>query len=547
MRTGLQRFGSEESVAGAYPGTRTQDVRADAEGGVWFSLFDGGVARLPPHWRNFAAFRHVPSDPASLQRSRVNALGVEGTSAIWVSSGNGGLDRIDRSSGQVERWGERLQLPGQALLAVLPDGDGHVWVGTQRGLRRYSLATQEMVELPTDLTRADALPQGFVNQLARAPDGNLWASVRGGGIARVATDPPRVLRRYLPATKDLGDADIVALALDASATPWIATASGVERYAAQSDRFDAVAGLPQEPMHALAFAPDGALWLHRLGALERYRISGAAAHLEQRFDAASGWPTLTAGALAVSADGSVWVTSLRGLWRVDGRSHAIRRFDARDGLPSPEFLSGALAAGAGRNAVRGHARRRGCVRPGHDAVRHRAAAAAADRTQRAPWQSHRGARQPCAGRAAPRRRRLARRGARAVVRQSRLQPLPVPTGRIRSPLDRCRARRTGVFAAAARRLSPARARGQRRGRVERTGAAAGGDGGAAAVGDAAGVCGVRIGHAAGRDGDPGRLSPAPAPPPRRLRSPKNAAAAPTSWSRRSRPSSPRWVTRSARR
>jgi signal transduction histidine kinase/FixJ family two-component response regulator len=341
---GLQRFSADEAAPGAYPGTRTMDILRDAEGGTWFALFDGGVARLPPHWRNFVAMRHVPGDPASLTRARVKALGVDPAGTIWAASGNDGLDRIDRASGHIERWAERLHIAGQRLTAVLPDGTDRIWVGFQTGLKRYALDTLAAVDMPVDLTRADALPQGFVDNLARAPDGSIWASARGGGVAHIASDPPRVLHRYTPAAKTLGNADIFALALDAQGTPWLATASGVERYDAEVDRFVAVAGIAHESIHALAFAPDGKLWLERLGALERYHIEAGIAFPEQHFDAASGWPTVSVKALAISADGSVWATSSRGLWRVQARSHVVRRFDVHDGLPSQEFLPGALAA-----------------------------------------------------------------------------------------------------------------------------------------------------------------------------------------------------------
>ena len=92
------------------------------------------------------------------------------------------------------------------------------------------------------------------------------------------------------------------------------------------------------PAHALAFAPDGSLWLHRLGVLERYGVDGGVMLVQQRFDAAKGWPSLQVHALAIAGDGSVWATSPRGLWHVDPTSNAIRRFDARDGLPSQEFM-----------------------------------------------------------------------------------------------------------------------------------------------------------------------------------------------------------------
>ncbi|MEO5624121.1 MAG: two-component regulator propeller domain-containing protein, partial [Dokdonella sp.] len=350
---GLQRYDAEEAAPGTYPGTRTMDILSDAEGGVWFALFDGGVARLPPHWRNFSVMRHVPGNEASLTRARVKALGVDGSRAIWAASGNDGLDRIDRVSGKIERWGERLHIAGQRLTAVLPDGADAIWVGFQTGLRRYSLTTLQAVDMPVDLLRSDALPPGFVDNLARAADGSMWASAHGGGVAHIAGDPPRVHQRYTPATRTLGDADIAVLVLDSKDTPWLATASGIERYDAVHDRFVDAGELPHESIQAAGFARDGTLWLHRQGALEQWRVDAGPARMVQRFDSASGWPTLKADALVTAADGTVWVSSSRGLWRVDPLSRSVRRFDPHDGLPSQEFLPGALVVAADGTVVGG--------------------------------------------------------------------------------------------------------------------------------------------------------------------------------------------------
>ncbi|HEY6941248.1 hybrid sensor histidine kinase/response regulator [Dokdonella sp.] len=339
---GLTRYSTEEAAPGAYPGTRTMDILRDREGGLWFAVHDGGIARLPPHWSNFAAFRHAPGDATTLTRARVKAIALDGARAAWVASGSDGVDRIDRASGVLERWGGRLHLPNKRIEALLAD-DRHLWVGQRTELRRYALDTLAATEFPVDVARADTLPQGTVDQLARAGDGSVWVGVLGGGIARIAGEPPRVVRRYTPATHDLGDADITALALDPHGDPWIATASGVERHVPGSDVFESVAGGPKERVHALAFAPDGTLWLHRLGMLESYAVGDGTMLVQQRFDAAKGWPTLQAHALAVADDGTLWVTSPRGLWRIDPVRKQIRRFDARDGLPSQEFIAGALA------------------------------------------------------------------------------------------------------------------------------------------------------------------------------------------------------------
>ena len=338
------RYAGEESVPGSLPEVRIHDIMRDHEGGQWFALEGAGLAHLPPHWHDFASFRHVPGDPASLSFPRVRAIGLDDDNAAWVATGNGALDHIDAATGVTER---RLKgAPGSQsyLTSVLPERHGRIWLGDRNGLVLHALNGTAPIEIPVDLTRTDALPPpGYVTSLVRAADGNVWAVSLGGGVSLLASDPPRVLRRFTPTDKTIGDADISALALDASGAPWIATASGVERLDGEQGVFTPIAGIPHERIHALGFAADGELWLHRVGALERYRIDGVTALRSLRFESTDGWPAMEASALAVASDGTIWVTSSRGLWRVDPKSRAIRHFNASDGLPSSEFRNGALA------------------------------------------------------------------------------------------------------------------------------------------------------------------------------------------------------------
>jgi len=341
----LTRYGAEEAVPGAYPGTNTLDVMADREGGVWFSLFDAGLARLPPHWRNFSVFRHVPGDAASLTRSRARAVAIDGDRAVWIGTGNDGVDRIDRASGAIERFGGRLKIGNQRMTSLLAQDADTLWVGFQRGLRRYSLKTFDSVEIPVDLRREDALPPGFIDRMALARDGRLWVSAHGGGIVRIEGEMPRVARRYLPATHTLGSTEVLAMVVDAHDAPWLATLAGLERYDTAHDAFARISGGPETALDALAFGAGGTLWVHHwLGALQAFRVEGDRVVPLQSIEVHGDWPAMKASAMVVAADGTLWVTSLRGLWHVDPRTSSIRRFDTHEGLPSQEFLTGALAA-----------------------------------------------------------------------------------------------------------------------------------------------------------------------------------------------------------
>ena len=154
---------------------------------------------------------------------------------------------------------------------------------------------------------------------------------------------PRVVRRYLPAMHTLDNTNVFALALDAHDVPWLATLGGLRRHDAARDTFVAVSGATPGAIDALAFDGDGTLWVHHwLGALQALRVDGDRVVTLQAIETRDGWPAMKAASMAIAADGTLWVTSLHGLWHVDPRTHAIRKFDTHEGLPSQEFLDGAL-------------------------------------------------------------------------------------------------------------------------------------------------------------------------------------------------------------
>ncbi len=330
------RYGGSDALPGELPSSRVMDVLRDREGGLWVAMFDAGIARLPARWQNFAVWRHRAGQVQSLLHTHTEGVSVADDGSVWVSSGRDGLDRIDGATGAVERHGARLKASGSQLRALLQVGD-QLWVGHQRGIRRYALGDGDMIELAVGADSNQALPRGYVNRLLRAPDAGLWASLRGGGVARI--DPATAaIRSWSVALGTLVNADISDLALDVDARPWISTSRGLERYNPNTDRFESVPGSPAGAVHALTFDGAESLWLHRLGALERYEWKDGTLRIAERLASAQGWPAMQVSALHVAADHSIWIASQRGLWRVDGNNRGIRQFSERDGLPSAELI-----------------------------------------------------------------------------------------------------------------------------------------------------------------------------------------------------------------
>ncbi len=339
------RYGGGDALPGELPSTRVMDVLRDREGGLWVAMFDAGVARLPARWRSFSIWRHRAGDDESLLHTHTEGVSIDEHGGIWVSSERDGLDHIDAASGKVDHHGERLGAKGSQLRALLQVGN-ELWVGHQRGIRIYTLADAKLAELSVAADSAAALPHGYANHLMRAPDGFIWASLRGGGVARI--DPTtHAIHAWSVALGTLVDADITDLTFDSAGQPWISNGRGVQRFDRQADRFVAVSGSPEDAVHALAFDGANTLWIHRLGALERYDLRAGILHRVDRFSSEQGWPAMQVSALHVAADHSIWAASQRGLWRIDPKHHRVRQFNERDGLPSAELIGGFALASDG--------------------------------------------------------------------------------------------------------------------------------------------------------------------------------------------------------
>jgi signal transduction histidine kinase/CheY-like chemotaxis protein len=323
------------ALPGGLPANAVFDALRDHEGGLWFALRERGVARLPGHWRDFAAYRHDPADPTSLSADTVQGVDIDGSGRVLAVTRDGGIDRLDPVTGRVERLAARWPVPDPGLQAVLDDRHGALWIGHGRGVRVYDAKTGRFEDLPVDPRRRDALARGVL-QLLRGDADTIWALAIGGGIHRIDRGTHRI-ERFDEISGTLQSVDLQQMALAPDGRLYVAESSGIEWFDASAGQFRPLLGVPRQRVHALAFAADGTLWLHVAGALEHYRLAAGVAHRLDRIDAADGWPAQTVGGMAVDATGRLWVGSPRGLWRVDPVRRALRVFDAGDGLASAEF------------------------------------------------------------------------------------------------------------------------------------------------------------------------------------------------------------------
>ena len=333
----LERDGVVSTLGSSPAGERMVYMSLeDKEGGLWFASSERGLLRLPSEWRSVSVFRHARGDAIGA------VLPVRGSAAsrdgrLWLAGAGGVLARLDPASGEFEAFPEWTKgTPITRALAVLEHRDGGLWVGHPHGLSRYDRASRRWRHW-LDEAPADGLLTGPVRQLAQDAHGRLWVGSYGGGVQ--ARDlAGRVLMNFEPGDgKGVDSPEQFQFASGPDGALWLAGPKGLRRWDEAAQRFRSIEGAPAEAVYGFAFADDARLWLHRMGALERYRWNGSRLLLEGAVDSGDGLPAVDSGGVMVDAGGVVWLTTSRGMLRFDPASSRLRTYGMRDGLPSQEL------------------------------------------------------------------------------------------------------------------------------------------------------------------------------------------------------------------
>jgi diguanylate cyclase (GGDEF)-like protein/PAS domain S-box-containing protein len=259
--------------------------------------------------------------------------------------------------------GSERGLAQNSITALVQDGQGFVWVGTQGGLHRYD--GQRYMPYRHDPRDPASLPESFVTALALEGEDALWVGFYSQFLSRIDLRSGRI-ERFPPANPGLGQAarQVAALLAD-DGHLWVGTLAGLQRFDPETGEHRQVLSLePQalrgSPYQQLVADRSGGLWygngagLFRIDAQLRARLVGPPTAVRSLFQDRDGqvwvgrrdglfrvgrdgklekaWPSratdesTSVRAIAQAPDGSLWLSVYgAGLLRIDPASGAYRR------------------------------------------------------------------------------------------------------------------------------------------------------------------------------------------------------------------------------
>ena len=158
-------------------------------GRIYLATENHGLLRADLSTKRLIHWHNVVNDPRSLPGNALLCLAQDPIqyNFLWIGTFGEGLCRLNKMTGQIQRFTIGQGLSNNIIYAIRTDSHGHLWLSTNRGLCRFDTRTFEVRNYMAD----DGLPSEEFKQFhdVALPDGRL---IFGGIGGYTAFDPSRV-------------------------------------------------------------------------------------------------------------------------------------------------------------------------------------------------------------------------------------------------------------------------------------------------------------------------------------------------------------------
>lgn len=281
------------------------DLAITPNGTIWAASFNAGVFMLAPNtsdWVHYTASQGLVND-------QVRSITVESDTSIWFATA-GGASHFDGQAWKSYTSADGL-LP-QEVTSIAVD-NGLIWFATYAGTSMLDMNTGTW----RSFTSADGLSDDFLHSVAVAEDGSIWFAgmdlvSRMDWPDRPAGTPTWSHYEYQVDNIEHGPDN----------TLWFVGFSGIQYFDSQTNSLQDYAEELSNAgfnfsVHSLAFAPDGSMWTGSETSNEIFhmlRDARSQTITVRSYDSRAGLPKRLSQddkveAIAFAPDGSLWMVT----------------------------------------------------------------------------------------------------------------------------------------------------------------------------------------------------------------------------------------------
>lgn len=237
----------------------------DKDKNLWIGTNDGGLNLYNPTTQLFTYYTLQENErEKGIGSNNIKAVYVdEGKSQIYIGTHAGGLNVLHRNSGKMEHFNPKnSQLIDENVYAILPDGEGNLWLGTLSALVRFNPDKQSFTTIEKE---KDGTPftAKSITTLFRDSKKRLWI---GGeeGLSVYTQEEGELEGKAIIAHSPIAQTFTNCIYEASNGVFWIGTREGVYSFnekEKQIKKYNTSNGLPNNVVYGILEDSFGRLWL----------------------------------------------------------------------------------------------------------------------------------------------------------------------------------------------------------------------------------------------------------------------------------------------
>ncbi len=228
-----------------------QCMTSDSQGWLWMAS-PGTLEKFNPQCQTFTSIA-LPIDPT--------AMVVDSKGKVWIGEWNG----VGRYDPQTETYERLTSFPTTRVYSFLEDQTENIWIGSEAGLIRYNLKTDQLHVFKHDPADPQSLSNNKVYHLMMDQHATLWIGT-GGGLNKMISGSENNVPKFIfwrSSQSGLPYDDVYRIIDGGDETLWISCGNSISHFFPQKNTFrnyDYDDGLPSQRFSRSLQSSDGNIY-----------------------------------------------------------------------------------------------------------------------------------------------------------------------------------------------------------------------------------------------------------------------------------------------